>query len=145
MKLLLALCLISASIAAFWTGDKTEEENTDPYDYGVDVSFPIHHYIKKDTFFKRRYDKWMSECYAAYSQRECDTTERARLQMSRDQPAIHHNYTELGFKKGKIPTEIYKEILKFWNENKEKGLKAETWPRGNTYVNAWEVSASIFT
>jgi hypothetical protein len=59
--------------------------------------------------------------------------------MSRDQPKLHYNYTEIGFKKMKVPDAIFKEILAFWEENKAKGEKAENWPRGNTYVNAWEV------
>ena len=115
-----------------------DPEPTDPYDYGVDYSFPIHHYQTRDNFFKARYDKWMSDCYAAYSQRECDATERARLEMALEQPPTHFNYTELGFKKGKVPEDLFRDILDFYEENKEK-KKPEQWPRGNTYVNAWEV------
>ena len=81
----------------------------------------------------------MADCYKAYSQRECDATERARLEMSMSQPPLHHNYTKTGFKKMKVPEKIFAEIKAFWEENKVKGEAEENWPRGNTYVNAWEV------
>jgi hypothetical protein len=112
---------------------KSEQEH-----YGVDITFPVHHYIQKDSHFKRRYERWMQGCYDAFTKRECDATERARLEMSMTQTAENLNYTEIGFKKAKIPGEIYKEILAFWNENKVKGAHPEKWGRAYTYVNYWE-------
>lgn len=142
MKIIFSFSILYIS-ASLWSSlvkdEPTEDPNKDPYDYGVDVTFPIHHYIKKPGFFKDRYEKWMADCYKAYSQRECDATERARLEMCMDQPKQHFNYTETGFKKMKVPEEIFKEIKAFWDENKGKGEMNENWPRGNTYVNAWEV------
>ena len=59
--------------------------------------------------------------------------------MSMEQPAAHYNYTKIGFKKMKVPDEVYAKIKAFWEENKVKGLAQEVWPRGNTYTNNWEV------
>ena len=107
-------------------------------DYGVDVSFPIHRYIKdKSSVFYERYQKTMAGCYEAYSKRECDATELARMEMNLEQPRAQHNYTELGFKKIRVPDEIFKDILTFYEEHKDEE-KLENWPRGNTYVNNWE-------
>ena len=107
-------------------------------DYGVDVSFPIHRYLTdKSSIFYQRYQKTMAGCYEAYSKRECDSTERARMEMNIEQPGNQHNYTELGFKKTRVPDEIFKDILTFYEEHKNEE-KLENWPRGNTYVNNWE-------
>ena len=34
-----------------------------PMDYGVDVSFPIHHKLQEGTFQRARYDDFMKGCY----------------------------------------------------------------------------------
>ena len=67
------------------------------------------HYIdgKVSPFFKKRYEGLMDGCYKEFSKRECDATERARLEMSKEQPAKHHNYTEVGFKKIRVPKGLY--------------------------------------
>ena len=109
--------------------------------YGVDVSFPIHHSVAKfqdtNSVHAQRYRKTMEGCYKAYSKGECDATERARIDMCMTQPRSQHNYTEIGFKKMRVPSLIWGEILRFWEENKEKEIE-EDWPPGNTYVNNWE-------
>ena len=112
-------------------------------EYGVDVSYPIHHALNAKSEnpqirrFAERYDKMIKGCYEKYSFRECDANERARLEMSREQPATQVNYTEIGFKKLRAPEAVWKPLIAFWNENRQKE-KAEQWPRGNTYVNNWE-------
>ena len=107
-------------------------------DYGVDVSFPIHRPITdKTSVFAKRYEASMAGCYKAYSKGECDATERARMAMNLAQPKTQHNYTELGFKKTRVPDELFQDILAFYHENK-KNERTEDWPRGNTYVNNWE-------
>jgi prolyl 4-hydroxylase len=63
-------------------------------------------------------------------------TERSRLKMSRDQPASQHNYTEIGFKKRKLPEQVYKILKDFYNDNQHK-RKIEKWGRGYTYTNHW--------
>lgn len=104
---------------------------------GVDVSFPIHHYIEnKYSHFAKRYQTSMDQCYVKYSKSECDATERARIAMNLEQPKNQHNYTEIGFKKTRVPDDVWGDIQKFYEENKDKQIP-EDWPRGNTYVNTW--------
>lgn len=57
--------------------------------------------------------------------------------MNKDQPSTQHNYTEMGFKKAKVPEAAWTLIKSFWDTNKEKMI-AENWPVGNTYTNHWE-------
>ena len=62
--------------------NEQQYENMNPhdlYDYGVDTSFPIHHRTKDGTHFGNRYRSLMKGCYEAFSQRECDVNENARL------------------------------------------------------------------
>ena len=106
-------------------------------DYGVDISFPMHQYIQdKDSIFSKRYEESMEGCYKAYSKVSCDATEHARMRMNLDQPRSQHNYTEQGFKKTRVPDDLFKEIQQFYQENIRRG-KYEEWPPGNTYVNSW--------
>lgn len=106
-------------------------------DYGVDVTFPIHRNIQdKNSIFYKRYQSTMEGCYKAYSKASCDTTEHARIEMNLRQPKSQHNYTEMGFKKTRVPDALFKEITQFYEENKEKE-HLEAWPPGNTYVNNW--------
>lgn len=142
MRRVALACLVLALVHGFSFLGKSDEESfiensTPPENYGVDVTFPIHHPLKKDSIFKRRYDNWIAGCAKAGSRVECEATERARLEMSLSQPKIHHNYTEIGFKKMKVPEAIFKEILDFWETNKANE-KEEKWSRGYTYVNYWD-------
>jgi prolyl 4-hydroxylase len=80
----------------------------------------------------------MDGCAKAFSKRECEATEVARLKMSREQPATQYNYTEIGFKKLKTPENVFKLIQEFWEAN--KGSKqVERWGRAYTYTNNWEI------
>jgi hypothetical protein len=102
----------------------------------VDVSFPIHHKLSKNTIFKRRYDHFINGCYEKYSQPECDGTENARIAMNLDQPMHQWNYTEIGFKKLRVPKSAWEPLIQYYNENRLKE-HPEKWPRGNTYTNNW--------
>ena len=144
MRVYILLCILYGCTPLFWTNEEEigpTEEN--PHDYGVDVSFPIHHTLKANLnsanpikrMFARRYQEHIEGCYKKYSFRECDSNERARLEMSLEQPATQHNYTELGFKL-KAPDEIYLPLKEFYDNHKAE-RKLEQWPRGNTYVNNW--------
>ena len=117
---------------------KSKGIDVETANYGVDVSFPIHRYIKdKSSLFYKRYQKSMEGCYKAYSRGSCDATELARMEMNLEQPRSQHNYTEIGFKKTRVPDALFEEILQFYEANKNSE-SAEEWPRGNTYVNNWE-------
>ena len=151
---ILALCVCATSSAFFWNSNSRAEDDYDPAkepsDYGVDYSFPIHHSIKNNLnskdpmkrFYAQRYEDHINGCYEKCTFRECDANERARFEMSLEQPATQHNYTEMGFKKIKAPDHIYKPILEFYNQNKHK-RKLEKWPRGNTYVNNWHTATHM--
>ena len=64
-------------------------------------------------------------------------TEEQRIDQCFDQPQRQHNYTELGFKKMKVPDNVWELVSQFWQANKDKPSN-ENWPRGNTYTNHWE-------
>jgi prolyl 4-hydroxylase len=133
-----------SSVAPFLWKTEDYDPNADPTDYGVDVSFPMHHPIKGNLqsinpvkkMFAERYEEHINGCYKKFSFRECDANERARFEMSIDQPSHQHNYTDIGFKKMMAPEHIYKPIKEFYDNYKAK-KKLEMWPRGNTYVNNW--------
>jgi hypothetical protein len=60
----------------------------------------------------------MKTCYETFSKKECDATENARIEMNLEQTRSNHNYTEMGFKKMKVPTETWKIIKEFYEQNK---------------------------
>jgi hypothetical protein len=103
----------------------------------VDVSYPIHRFLDSKTWQAKRYRLLMTGCAEEYSERECMGTERARLEMSLEQPASQHNYTELGFKKLKLPPDVWQALSGFYQKNKHLAVE-EKWGRGYTYVNHWE-------
>lgn len=102
------------------------------YHYGVDYSYPIHHYAYKNKFFHDQYLKMMNGCYKLYSQSECDSTDHARVDMNYDQPRSQHNYTDIGFKHIKAPKSVMDPILAFYNKYKGQDVP-ERWPRGMSF------------
>jgi hypothetical protein len=141
-------------------------------DYGVDVSWPIHHLqvstnyawlphnVHPDKFetpeeYKNMpiqplgnraqiYEDFMEGCRKWYGERgnRCDATERDRAAMSLDQPATMTNYTELGFKKIRAPEAVFKIIKDFWETNRHHG-KPEQWGVGYTYTNHWLTNSTM--
>lgn len=111
------------------------EKNGD--DYGVDVTFPIHHHLDRSSEYGQRYRTMMNGCYQRYSRRECDMTETQRIDMNMDQPRTQHNYTDLGFQKLKVPEQLWTLISQFYETNRDR-TALENWPRGNTYTNHWD-------
>ena len=110
--------------------------NTGPEEGGVDISFPQHHYLDKNTWGGKRYNDFMEGCYKKYAKNQCDATEIARINQNFNQPKGEHNYTELGFKKMKVPEHVWGVIKEFWDLNKNNE-RNEQWPPGNTYTNHW--------
>ena len=51
--IILVSCSFTSSVKGAWYSSSPSDEvkNVDPYDYGVDVTYPVHHYIKENTFF----------------------------------------------------------------------------------------------
>ena len=130
MKAIFLLIQLSSMLmfsVSFWS-KSAEPKELYPKEYGVDVTFPIHGMIKDDTIFKRRYDRLVNGCYTIYPKRDCDSNEAARMEMNRNQPKVQHNYTEIGFKKMKVPQEVWDPLIAFYNRNKDK-MKVESWFR----------------
>ena len=112
--------------------------SANPPEYGVDCSTPIHHEINKKEcpYFFEQYKGIMQGCYNLYSKQECDNDVVGRWQQNLQQPATQHNYTDIGFKLMRAPSEIYDPILKFYRENRAN-KRLEKWYRGSTIVNSW--------
>ena len=175
-KQLSSLCLVvSLSLAhgAFWgndaeqaTADEPPKQPDDPVEYGVDVSFPIHHdristnyawlphntdpTIETPKEFKDQvvqplgnkekfYNDFLDSCVKYYGKKgsRCIQNEDDRVAMSLRQPQSMQNYTATGFKKIRAPEQVFKLIKDFWDKNKDK-VKQENWGAGNTYTNNWE-------
>lgn len=83
-------------------------------------------------------------CYAWASRIACDSTESARLEMNRDQPSNQINYTTIGFKKLRAPKNLWDPIISFYERNKLHEVD-ESWPKGNTYVNNWELPTTMIS
>lgn len=139
------LRFMKALICLIFVASKLKAMAEVRFEDGVDVTFPIHHQLTdKSSMFAVRYEKTMAGCYEKYSKTECDNTERTRWQMNIDQPSSQHNYTEIGFKKTRVPVDIWSDILKFYATNKENE-HPELWPRANTYVNSWDSVTQMVT
>jgi len=141
MKLLILLIItliILVKGGLFSSPDKGKKLLKDDNDYGVDKTFPIHHYLEKGTQYDKRYRDSLAGCYKKYSQRECDANEQARIEMNLNQPSHQFNYTEIGFKKLRVPDVAWEAIKRFYETNKNAEVP-EKWPRGNTYTNSWDV------
>jgi len=145
---LLHASMASAGILDYFTNRKMTPSRgghfehasaSDPNDYGVDVSFPIHSFKNFDpnSLQGKRYYGSMETCAARYSESQCMSSERARVNMNFDQPRSQHNYTKVGFRKQKLPEDVYAIIKTFYENNKDKP-HLENWPAGNTYTNHWD-------
>jgi hypothetical protein len=130
----LLICWVDMNVAKGMPG--TVSEKTRPED-GVDVSFPQHHYLDPNTWQGKRYKKFITGCYDKFKKSICDATEIARINQNFDQPRGEHNYTEVGFKKIRVPDHVWSIIKEFWDTNKDKE-ELEKWPPGNTYTNNWD-------
>ncbi len=147
LKILVSLLLVASSLCSWLSSSEYVNPNVnpnDPFDYGVDVTSPINYPLKGDTVFKRRYDNLMAGCYKAYSRVECDATELSRMEMNMQQTSTQHNYTEMGFKKIRVPKLAWDALSEFYNKNKDKE-KLEKWNRGNTYVNHWDAPSTMIS
>ena len=129
---------LSCLVCLVFSISNSQGSASESTDYGVDVSYPMHRYIQdRGSIFSKRYETSLAGCYKAYSKAACDSTENQRMTMNLAQPRMQHNYTELGFKKTRLPDDIFREILQFYDDNK-KNEKLEHWPPGNTFVNHWD-------
>lgn len=169
VSILCLLALVTSANAGFWSDtEENKEPKTpdEPVEYGVDVSFPIHHEEISTNYDwlthnmdstiqtprqykdmvrqplghrKEFYEEFLDSCVKHFGNKgqRCVVNEADRIAMSLRQPQSMQNYTEIGFKKIRAPEEIFGLIKEFWDRNKDKG-KAEQWGVGNTYTNNWQ-------
>ena len=126
--------------------------------YGVDVSFPIHHQFLGENasvsstgrvFNGEKvnlYFDYIQGCFTKYApinkDRACEYNEEERLRLNLYQPRSMTNYTELGFAKVRLSEEVWKPLREFWVQIMEEeggidNLEEEYWPEANTYTNHW--------
>jgi len=110
--------------------------------YGVDVSFPMHHYPDPKSWGGVMYDDFMQGCAADYRMSSCKSNEESRMAMNRDQIPRQRNFTELGFAKIKAPQAVYGAARRFWDLHRDS-TTSEQWPAGNTYVNHWKADSQM--
>jgi hypothetical protein len=158
--------------AGYWSAETEEDGGEKPIfvkqsdevavEYGVDVSFPMHHRTASTNYpwlphnedssaptpFKYRgmpiqplgdkqafYEDFVDSCTKHFGKKgkRCAETERDRIDMALRQPQSMQNYTTLGYKKIKAPESVFKLIKEFWDKNKDND-KTEQWGVGNTYT-----------
>jgi len=145
--------------------------NSQGHEYGVDVSFPMHH-EKVSTNYdwlthnlyddvptpkqykdmvvqplgdrEKIYNHMIEGCVKFYGDKgyRCLEYERDRVAMSLRQPQSMQNYTKTGFAKIKTPEPLWSMLADFWAQNKAN-QSPERWPTGNTYTNHWDSPTRI--
>jgi prolyl 4-hydroxylase len=79
---------------------------------------------------------------AADHDETCLRQENWRMQRNMYQPRSVVNYTETGFLKVKAPEALFRELVAFWETNKNEWV--EEWPgKLSTYHNSWEAPTRI--
>jgi prolyl 4-hydroxylase len=137
-------------------GVPANNHKDDPPQYGVDVSYPVHHSTVSTNYpwlphnidpannptpshmkdqplqplgnRQAEYERLMQGCRDKYGKRGgmCDNTERDRISMVMRQPPSMQNYTDVGFKKIRCPERVFKLLKDFWDKNHES-RKSESW------------------
>jgi len=141
-------------------------ESQETVSYGVDISFPIHHANVSTNYAwlphnvdpinnptpeqykdmpvqwlgdrQKGYNDFIEGCLNYYPKHKhaCLQTEADRVEMSKRQPQSMQNYTDIGFKKIRMPHKLWGLLSDFWEKNKDKKTE-EVWNKGNTYTNHW--------
>ena len=119
---MIAASVLKLSLSSIWlsclllTGRNFDEVVA--AETGVDVSWPMHHYLDSKSWGGQAYSRFIEGCYKKFGKRSCDSTELARINMNFQQPATQHNYTILGFKKLVAPPLLFSLVKGFWDTNK---------------------------
>ena len=112
--------------------------------YGVDVSWPIHHHQVSTNYplgnKRMLYEKYMTGCIEYYKpdKETCQTTEDYRINANLNQVSSHTNYTTIGYKKIRVPDILWTLIKEFYEKNKDN-QSLETFAHGYSFLNHWEV------
>lgn len=157
---LLLACLLC------WIAQATE----DRLEYGVDVSFPVHHRVSTNYAWlphnvnpsqeipvayeyqplqplgnrQSEYIRHLHGCreYHADKPNSCDAHEYFRMQMNLQQPQSMKNYTETGYQVTRAPDHVVDLLQDFWRRNHYKG-KEEVFYQGSSYINFWETPTHL--
>jgi hypothetical protein len=62
----------------------------------------------------------MNGCYNKYGAQQCNNYENDRIIMNLEQPQSMVNYTSIGFKKIKAPTELFSMLKAHFDRNQDK-------------------------
>jgi len=121
-----------------------ENEEVDDGVRGVDYSWPMHHHdIRHANSAEReqvahRYSQFTKGCSFYYTEQECSTSDRERMNMNFMQPKSMQNYTTAGYAKVATPPVVLNMLQQFYQQHKDTtALMRETWPPGNIYINHW--------
>ena len=93
---------------------------------------------------KEFYDSYLEGCRTAAKAKaasQCDSEDDWRMHMNMYQTASVYNYTELGFAKIRLPEDLFADILKFWERNKDQSIVE--WTRTTAYHNNWEHETTV--
>lgn len=66
-----------------------------------------------------------------------------RMQLNMYQPRSLYNYTEMGFKKMRVPDELFQALQTFWETNRHEEGEDEWHGQISPYHNHWEVPTSF--
>lgn len=146
------------------------QADNQPVEYGVDVSYPMHH-INVSTNYdwlphnqrpgevpvppeyqdmaiqylgnrQEFHNNFMQGCYDLYGEKRCASNEEERVSMSLRQPQSVYNYTTMGFTKIRAPDHVFSLIKEFWEKNKDNGTP-ENWAKANIYTNHWAAHSAM--
>ena len=119
------------------------------YEYGVDVTFPIHNYFAQDGQYNEAYTEFIKGCKKLYHSdpSACTESEVNRIDMNKNQPPVMQNYTTIGFQKTKAPKDLMRLLKNFFRENisdiMEDPQSFEKWHPGDTHTNHWKSSTKM--
>lgn len=160
------LCVTAAALPSLVAG-----KNDEPVEYGADVSFPMQHWEVSTNYpwlehnmdpslpvpdkykdmvpqplgdRQSLYDEYYQGCLDKFGKKgaRCRQNELDRVAMTLRQPQSMHNYTKVGYKKIKAPTEVWNLVKNFWDANKNNP-QTENWGAGNTYTNNWKYPSTM--
>lgn len=155
--MLLIVCFL-LSVSFGLVGAKAEEETPTVFEYGADVSYPMHHSTVTSNFpwlphnvdhsiptpeeyntsvlqplgdRQSFYTETIAGCVDFYGTAggRCLSNERTRIKMSLRQPKSMVNYTKNGFTKIRAPDEVMTMLREFWDANRDS-VTNENWKPG---------------
>lgn len=87
-------------------------------EYGVDISFPVHHSVDPKSHFGKRHADMIRGCSSAFSQALCHKSELYRMSRNRAIPSLQTNYTRNGYLKMRAPQTVFDAIRDLFRANR---------------------------